>query len=296
MAADIVRPSDCYVYILYREDGITPFYVGKGRNDRWTEHERYAVRGQSYKDNIICKMLDAGISIPKKKVAEGISDEEALRIEIELIASIGRLHEGGPLANVTAGGEGMFSPTPEMRAKMRAARLGSTLSEEIRKKIGDAGRGRKKTPEHIAAFLASMTYGPRSDECKAKISASLAGRKNGPHSDETRARISAALTGISRPSQSTESNAKRSESLKLSWAAMEPEAKAKRGMAGKQHSEETKAKMREKALGRVISESQRAAVSAAQKGRKASPETRAKMAESQRRAQQARREREKMNG
>lgn len=225
------QQQNYYVYILYREDGVTPFYVGKGKGDRWLAHELNAKRGRSYKDNIIMGMKDAGIIVPKKKIAEGLSNSEALSLEIQMIKEIGRICDGGPLTNLTAGGDGVPDLSPEAKERHRK----NTAAAQIGKKHSEARR--------------------------AKMSAILKGR-------------------LCAPPKTPEITAKRIASLKLSWAKMLPEDRAKRGMAGKKHSEETKALMRQKALGRVVSADQRAAVSIAQKGRKHSPEEIAKRAES----------------
>ncbi len=81
---------------------------------------------------------------------------------------------GWPLTNLTDGGDGLFNPTAETRARMAAARKGAKR-------------------------------GPPSQETRARIAAALRGkprphartepRKRGPLSPTTRARIGAALRG-----------------------------------------------------------------------------------------------------
>lgn len=90
--------NDYYVYMLYRIDTGIPFYVGKGRGDRWVLHERGKVRGNPYKDNIIKKMktLFGVQSIPKIKVYEGLTNDVACIFDVacilerQLICDIGR--------------------------------------------------------------------------------------------------------------------------------------------------------------------------------------------------------------
>jgi hypothetical protein len=106
-----------YVYILCREDEMTPFYVGYGKGSRWTAHERRAKPGGTHKDNIIWGMKSRGIKVPKFKVAEGLTKEVAIAMEIEIIALIGR-EPNGPLANICSGGEGAPDLPPETRARM----------------------------------------------------------------------------------------------------------------------------------------------------------------------------------
>ena len=66
-----------YVYVLFRETGL-PFYVGIGKGQRWTVHEREArtntlQRGaNTHKLAIIRRTHSAGIEVPKIKIAQRI--------------------------------------------------------------------------------------------------------------------------------------------------------------------------------------------------------------------------------
>jgi hypothetical protein len=229
--ADTLRAF--YVYALFRETG-EPFYIGKGKNGRWLQHELLAKRGRSHKDNIICKMLAAGIAVPKLKLEENMTNDEACRLEIDLIALLGR-HPNGPLTNLTRGGDGVIDLPPEIKEKHRrntsAGQMGHRLSEETKKKIATAHLGRingparqstkdlhkiqmmeqwKNNPELRSAFTRKGAV--LSDETKARMRASALGRvisaetrikiglaqkgkKRGPPSDETRLKIAAAQKG-----------------------------------------------------------------------------------------------------
>ena len=97
---------DYYVYEYLREDN-TPYYIGKGRKDRW-------------------KSKDHTVGIPPKGrvrfVATDLSEQEAKDLEIELIAKYGRKDLGtGILRNMTNGGEGSSGriATKEMIAKLK---------------------------------------------------------------------------------------------------------------------------------------------------------------------------------
>jgi hypothetical protein len=139
-----------YVYALYRKDGVTPFYIGKGKGDRWMQHEENCKRGRSYKDNIIAQFKERGEIVPKVKLAEGLTNDEALSLEKHFIAEIGRIHEGGPLTNLTCGGDGLCDPTPEVRSKIsRSVSLvnqGRVVSNETRMKISASNRGMHRGP------------------------------------------------------------------------------------------------------------------------------------------------------
>ena len=120
---------DYYVYEYLREDG-TPYYIGKGRKDRW-------------------KSKDHNVGIPPKErirfAAKNLSADDAKNLEIELIAKYGRKDIGtGILRNLTDGGEG--SPgriaTDEMKQKLKIARSKQIITSETREKMRKAHTGR----------------------------------------------------------------------------------------------------------------------------------------------------------
>ena len=92
------------------------------------------------------------------KLAEGLTKDEAIATEIELIARYGRLDLGtGMLTNMTDGGEGLSGivHTAETRAKMSAAKKGRTYSPETRAKMSAARMGKSRSPETRAKIAAS---------------------------------------------------------------------------------------------------------------------------------------------
>lgn len=113
-----------YVYLHIKESDGTVFYVGKGTKFRWshvydrTQHWK----NTAIKHGVICKI-----------VAHDLSAEEALVLEKKLIASYGRQDQKtGCLVNLTDGGEGVVN---------------YVWTEEHRKKISEAGMGKRHTPE-----------------------------------------------------------------------------------------------------------------------------------------------------
>ncbi len=68
--------------------------------------------------------------------------------------------------------------------------LGKKLSEEHRKKLSEALRGRVRTPEHSANLSRALRGKPKPATTRAKISASLMGRGHA-QTEETRKKISA---------------------------------------------------------------------------------------------------------
>lgn len=242
MPAAIIQHTDYYVYSLLREDGQTPFYIGKGRDDRIDDHEREARREKrkvNHKLNIIRSILSKGSPLQKVILLKNLDRETALAVEIILIQLIGRM-PNGPLVNATDGGEGGKGhlPSAETRERMR---------EALRR------RDRSVYEKATATRRANGTIIP-SEEIKAKIAATLTGRTALP---ETRAKMSATRTGRRR--------------------SAEERAAISRGKMGHSVPEETRERLRQVNLGHHLSEEARAKVSAALRARPPiSEETRAK--------------------
>lgn len=149
--APVIR-SDFYVYALFREDGEAPFYIGKGRGARMFVHERSAHRFTSHKDRIIQMMAANGIvSIPKVKLAEGLTDDDAKQIECDLIQLIGRWPLG-PLTNLTRGGDGVADLSPESKA-VKAEKNRKAWEDPERRKRRLAAMAAAWTPEMRTAHL-----------------------------------------------------------------------------------------------------------------------------------------------
>lgn len=81
--------------------------------------------------------------------------------------------------NMTYGGEGGV-PTEETRLKISLAKKGIPLSEETKKKMGDAHRGRKRTPRSLEwrSKMSSARMGhPLSPEVREKMSTAQKARR-----------------------------------------------------------------------------------------------------------------------
>lgn len=152
-----------YVYIHRRKTDGMVFYVGKGSDP-------YRLRQKTgrnrYWNSVVAKH-----GWTYEKVAEGLSDQEALDLEISTIAEMRAL--GMPLTNLTDGGEGL---------------RGHVQSAEHIKKRTDAYRGRKHSDEARAKMRGRVV----TQEVRDKLSLLCSGFK---HTDEARAKISAAQMG-----------------------------------------------------------------------------------------------------
>ena len=188
-----------YVYILYKDiDFFLPFYVGKGKGRRITEHNAEVINNRC-KNNIKGKYIKAALSdhgyVPRKIVWCGHSEDDAFSEERRQIALYGRVDLGtGCLSNLTDGGEGVSGRTGELHS-----RFGAEVSAETRAKISSANKGRSSPNKGVRA----------SDELRAKMSASAKARvareitegewgyqmRGKTHSTKTRAAMSASHTG-----------------------------------------------------------------------------------------------------
>lgn len=118
------RKPGSYSYGSYTFD-YEPYYVGKGKGSRINAlcDESVNLTINSLKYNITRKILSAGLEPVRLKVSEGLTEDEAFSLEIELIALIGR-HDlkTGPLSNMTRGGDGASGMSDEF-LKSRAAAI-----------------------------------------------------------------------------------------------------------------------------------------------------------------------------
>jgi hypothetical protein len=166
----MVNPYRFYTYAYLREDR-TPYYIGKGLGNRiYVKHQK-------------------GIRLPKDKsriifLKQNLTEEEAFKHEKYMISVFGREDLGtGILYNRTDGGEGHSNPSLETIEKRVKRLKGKKLSEEIKKKMSDAAKGRSNF------WLKGI---PRSKKTKQKISAATKGLLR---NKKTKERISNALKG-----------------------------------------------------------------------------------------------------
>lgn len=148
-----------YVYLYLKEDG-TPYYVGKGKDDRW-------------------KQKSHSVKVPPPErvffIIENVDEQTALNEEVRLISKWGRLNNGtGILENKTDGGDKppkqykhLYTPyerTPEIREKQsksahKKGRPGKQSPEEIErkresmKKVWSEGKREKLSRDSKGRFL-----------------------------------------------------------------------------------------------------------------------------------------------
>ena len=192
-----------------------PFYIGKGTGSRLTIHEKRAKEqsNNNIKDNKIRKIWNEGKKVIKVKVLDQLNEEVALNLEIELIKKIKRKHEGGPLINLTEGGDGLKNPSPEVKQKISESQKNRIFSESTREKLRNNWISKLSRLERIR--ISRKVSIEEAQIINDEIS-EIAGnsRKGIPHSDEVRQKMSLQRKGIPKPPRTLQHKRNLSISLK----------------------------------------------------------------------------------
>jgi hypothetical protein len=186
-----------YVYAYLRKSDGTPYYIGKGKNQRaYDKHP--------------------GLSVPNDRskivfLETNLSDVGACAIERRMIGWYGRKDlETGILRNKTDGGDGSVGVkmSEETKDKIRIASTGRKHTEKSKsimsaKKIGNknginspGNTGMQHTEDQKRKIAESGTGRIWSEESKTKLSNSLKGKNKGrKFTEEHKLKISAARKG-----------------------------------------------------------------------------------------------------
>ena len=200
--------KEYYTYAYLRKDK-TPYYIGKGKEDRAYFKWKNEIKPPRDKSRIIF-------------LKQNLTEEEAFKHEKYMIAVFGRKDLGtGILHNRTNGGEGIsgYFHSENTKEKMKELKCGKrnpfygkSHTEETKKKISQSQKGEKNHRYGKVSWNAGIKM--PEETCK-KMSESAKNRK------------------------SVEKIKKEKETDKSKWNKDE-----NNGMYGKKHSQETKEKMR----------------------------------------------------
>lgn len=156
-----------YTYLHKRATDGTVFYVGKGTAPKGQKKPVHARAYDTSSRNIYWKRVAGKHGFVVEIFASCADDQEAQRLERELIASIGR----DKLTNMTDGGDGCagLNPSAETRAKLSA--LASKPRSEAwvksiriaRKNGGNGGVVKKgdRLPDWWASRISEAVTGPK---------------------------------------------------------------------------------------------------------------------------------------
>lgn len=157
-----------YVYIWKNANSV-PFYVGFSKNKRRSNPRNNGNR------NWLCKqkLAEIGVDHVIIELRPVPSIEEGTALERKLIAEFGRIQTGtGPLTNLSSGGDGTHSPTPEHREKLRQAMLDPKHPARSQEACAKR-RARMKDPDVIVLFSGDANPAKR-PEVREKIKAKWA--------------------------------------------------------------------------------------------------------------------------
>lgn len=165
-----------YVYAYLRKSNNTPYYIGKGKNTRaWDKH-----RG-------------VGVPLDRTKIIiieSNLTEIGALALERRMIRWYGRKDLGsGILINRTDGGDGLTSPSDDIRNKISAGRKGKGLGEDN----GFYGKTHSlSTIQKMSEAKMGKKIGPMGRDQKIKIGEANSGKIRSP---ETKEKLSLAKKG-----------------------------------------------------------------------------------------------------
>ncbi len=195
---------------MYLDPDNVPFYIGKGKGNRWEPYKH--TKERSYTTN---KIKSIGVENVKVYfLHKDISEEEAFEWEAYWIKYLGRRDNGtGQLTNHTDGGEGMsgYIHSDEAKRKISEAAKKYRHTDEIKRKLKEIHKGQPSP----------MQDKKHTEETKQLMSESSKGEKNGMYgkhfSDESKRKISEAKQGKKRKSFSKETKRNMSEAAKRRW-------------------------------------------------------------------------------
>lgn len=209
-----------YIYSLIDPRDGEVKYVGKARDieDRMRTHFKDAKRRNTPKNAWLRKLRRLGLR-PEVRVLEEVAKSEWPGAEKKWIAIFRK--RGAPLKNICDGGEGRTGPlSEETKRKLSIAGKGRVVTEETREKMrqsarergvsqktrdaaarmGFANRGRKHTAESRKKMSLASKGKKKSQEHRRKIGLAHRGRV---FSEETKAKMRAARAGWKPPAELT---------------------------------------------------------------------------------------------
>lgn len=140
---DPLKPGN-YTYQDFSFD-YEPFYVGRGKNNRYKVHiQEYKLNSKSNKNSRIKNILENNLKPIIYFSSTGITFENSLILEKEAISKIGREKlNTGPLTNLTSGGQGILGMmlSDESICKMK----NTCLERGIYKRFSENMKGEKNS-------------------------------------------------------------------------------------------------------------------------------------------------------
>lgn len=203
-----------YVYTYSYPDG-TPFYVGKGTGRRKNVHLCDAKAGRNSDKwcvRVIAKLLRENKTPIISIVKDNLTNDEAINLEIELIAKYGRQDiKTGILVNCTDGGDGAKNVSDEVIKKQTAkiiewTKTSRIVNDEYKRKISETMKGRplaeatkEKLRQRAIIFGAPFKGKKHTEESRKKMSEAQKSYAHKPHTQETKQKLSKLRMGKNNP-------------------------------------------------------------------------------------------------
>ena len=149
-----------------------PIYIGKGTRNRMRHHLVQRLKKKTLFYNKLNKIISEGNEPIFYKLFDNLSEEEALKNEVELIKLIGRIDiETGSLCNCTEGGDRGFNRTEETRKKLSEQKKGeknpmfgkttSDKQKEAVRQIALSKKGKKREEIYSKQAIQNMLQGAK---------------------------------------------------------------------------------------------------------------------------------------
>lgn len=169
--------NEYYIYEWIRLDTNEPFYIGKGKDNRWRDFN-----GRNQYFNNIVKSIPIAVNI----LHDGLEESTAFDLEIWYIW-LYRDIIGYNMCNIADGGEGiaLFGKDNPMYGKNPRDFMTEDAKKEHDEKMSKALKGKNKGKNPRS----KMTEGAKKERDK-KASESMRGKNKNPRSNETKEKIS----------------------------------------------------------------------------------------------------------
>jgi hypothetical protein len=222
-----------YTYAHIRNDSGKIFYVGKGKDQR---------AYYKYNRNLHWNRIVAKCGYRVQILSKFKTDEDAFSHEKLIISCLRDL--GIKLVNLTDGGDGLVSPSEEVRKKLSLKNLGKKRSQETIEKMRIASTGKVASEETKKKISFALTGREIGIDQRKKLAAGRIGKK---HSADFIALMSKVKVGKKLKQEHVEKISKALTGIKKSPEHLQKIADANRGKPsqrkGKKLSEETRIRM-----------------------------------------------------